>query len=480
MFIYTNIFAQKEKNLAKKTKKTRGGLRKRWTLTGIVFLLCAAVLWLFIGGIRRKSVAQMREMCRLTEQARISELNADIDQCKDITQTLKLLLKDSDNQEIRDFPMISRNMLYGRNEVACLQLAPDGIVREKYPEGAGYSDKKNLFLDAETKEICEYSRTSGAIVVQGPVEMKQGDPCIIVRNPVYLYGEDGKKHFWGFTIAIIRVSKAFQAALNSLSSFGYDYHLYKTNPLESEFHLVNSSKRYLVKPETVSFVNGGCTWRLDVMPKKGWQVTDSLKKYYYFGSVICVLITVLVYLVLMISEDRKKLVAMSEHDGLTMLLNGRKFGADAAAAAAQAESNGCGFGIIYIDLNCFKKINDQYGHQTGNDVLVEVAKRLSASVPYASYRLGGDEFAVLVTDDFTEDGYRDIIRGIKAFFEAPLVVGSHPIYVSVSAGYAFSSRDGSDPEKLRSIADQWMYQEKQKYHRIKEQEKEAAETDKKN
>ena len=468
MLLYTKVFAQREKNLDKKTKTKGSALRKRWIITGIVFLLCAATLWLFIGAVRRKSAAQMREMCRLSEQARISELNADVDQCKDITQTLKLLLQDSNSGEIRNFTMISRNMLYGRNEVACLQLAPDGIVKETYPEDAGYSDKKDLFQNKETREICEYSKTSGAIVVQGPIEMKQGDSCIVVRNPVYLYGQDGKKYFWGFTIAIIRVSKAFQAALNSLSSFGYDYHLYKTNPLDTKYHLVNSSKRYLVKPETVSFVNGGCTWRLDVTPKKGWQVTDSLKNYYYFGTVICVLITALVYLVLMISEDRKKLVSMSEHDSLTMLLNGRKFGEDAAAAAARAASNGCGFGIIYIDLNCFKKINDQYGHQTGNDVLVEVAKRLSASVPYAAYRLGGDEFAVLVTDDFTEDGYRDIIRGIKAFFEAPVVVRSHPIYVSVSAGYAFSSRDGSDPEKLRSIADQWMYREKQKYHRMKE------------
>ena len=64
----------------KKTKKRGSALRKRWIITGIVFLLCAAALWLFIGAVRRKSAAQMREMCRLSEQARISELNADIDQ----------------------------------------------------------------------------------------------------------------------------------------------------------------------------------------------------------------------------------------------------------------------------------------------------------------------------------------------------------------------------------------------------------------
>ncbi|MGI6057773.1 MAG: diguanylate cyclase domain-containing protein [Bilifractor sp.] len=442
---------------------------KRWIITGIVFMVCIAAISVFIRDVRRRTLAQMREVCRLNELARVSELNEDINRCKEITKTLDLLLQDSGNGEIRDFPSISREIMAGQNDVACLQLAKDGIITETYPERTGYSDTRNLFLNEESKEVCEYSKKSGAIMIQGPVKMKQGDPVIIVRNPVYIYGENGKKHFWGFAIAIIRVSKAFQGAMNSLSSFGYDYNLYKTNPLDTDYHLLNSSRENLENPVEVTFVNGSCTWKLDVMPKKGWSVTDSLRVYYYFGAAVSVLITAMAYMMLTISEDRKKFVLMSEHDGLTGLLNGRKFSEDTAEAAAKDRTDGSGFGIIYIDINCFKSINDRFGHTTGNDVLVETSRRMSAAVPYACYRLGGDEFAILVTDVLTEDGYRDVIRQIKGYFMAPVRIAESWICVSLSAGYALSPKDGTDPEKLRQAADKRMYLEKQEYHRRKEQ-----------
>ena len=443
-------------------------VRSRWIITGIVFAVCVVVLAVLMRGVRRNTLDQLREVCRLNEQASVNELNENISGCKDITETLDLLLQEGGNGEIHEFDSLCRKIMAGKNEVACLQLARNGIVTQTFPEGSRYSDQKYLFESAETREICEYSKNTGAIVIQGPVEMNHGDPVVIVRDPVYLTGEDGKKRFWGFTIALIRSSKAFQSAMNSLGSFGYDYNLYKTEPLDTDYHLLNTSGQSLEKPVEVTFINGYCSWKLEVEPKKGWDVTEHLILYYCFGMAVSILITVMVYMMLRISGDRRRFVYMSEHDELTSLLNVRKFSADAEEISAQNGLNGCGFGILYIDINCFKAINDNYGHETGDDVLVETARRISAAVPYSCYRLGGDELGVLVTEDLTEDGYREIIRQVNAYFKEPVCSGDRCIPVSLSIGYALSSVNGTDVEKLRQAADQRMYCEKQKYHEKRE------------
>ena len=75
---------------------------------------------------------------------------------------------------------------------------------------------------------------------------------------------------------------------------------------------------------------------------------------------------------------------------------------------------------------------------------------------------------MLVTEDLTEDGYREIIRQVNAYFKEPVCSGDRCIPVSLSIGYALSSVNGTDVEKLRQAADQRMYCEKQKYHEKRE------------
>ena len=64
-------------------------------------------------------------------------------------------------------------------------------------------------------------------VLQGPFDLNQGGSGIAIRNPVYLE-KNGKKEFWGFTIAIIRVPEIFSNSLGALENFGYEYRLMKT------------------------------------------------------------------------------------------------------------------------------------------------------------------------------------------------------------------------------------------------------------
>lgn len=108
------------------------------------------------------------------------------------------------------------------------------------------------------------------IVFQGPFGLKQGGKGIPVRNPVYI-ARNGKKEFWGFTIAIIRVPDIFSNSMKALENFGYQCRLLKTTaPWSRKYVDVYHSGENLTQPVSNQFTIAGDTWKLQVMPEKGW------------------------------------------------------------------------------------------------------------------------------------------------------------------------------------------------------------------
>lgn len=120
------------------------------------------------------------------------------------------------------------------------------------------------------------------------------------------------------------------------------------------------------------------------------------------------------------------------------------------------------FALLFIDLDHFKKINDQYGHAAGDKVLVAVAARLKESVRVTDVvaRYGGDEFVVLlkgVTDLRDVRATQDKIRHIV---EQPVQLEHMTVTVGVSVGWALFPEDGKDVDKLLKIADSRMFDTK--------------------
>ena len=95
-------------------------VRSRWIITGIVFAVCVVVLAVLMRGVRRNTLDQLREVCRLNEQASVNELNENISGCKDITETLDLLLQEGGNGEIHEFDSLCRKIMAGKNEACSL------------------------------------------------------------------------------------------------------------------------------------------------------------------------------------------------------------------------------------------------------------------------------------------------------------------------------------------------------------------------
>lgn len=134
--------------------------------------------------------------------------------------------------------------------------------------------------------------------------------------------------------------------------------------------------------------------------------------------------------------------------------------AHAIAAAARAQTM---IGVIYVDLDGFKEINDRLGHAAGDDALREVAARLKSCVRGADTvaRIGGDEFVVLLPDIRQANHAEPAARKIIDQLEQPIAVGGQKIRISGSAGIAVYPQDGEDINALLSNSDLAMYQAKE-------------------
>lgn len=129
----------------------------------------------------------------------------------------------------------------------------------------------------------------------------------------------------------------------------------------------------------------------------------------------------------------------------------------------QARETAAVFGLIYIDLNYFKQVNDQFGHLVGDLYLREVALRMKHQLRGQDMlaRLGGDEFAVLAPKVRNRGEVDEIVHRLERTFIEPFLIEGYSVQGSASFGYALYPEDGTSKDTLLSAADAAMYVAKQ-------------------
>ena len=164
----------------------------------------------------------------------------------------------------------------------------------------------------------------------------------------------------------------------------------------------------------------------------------------------------------LLKESQQKIEYLATHDTLTGLPNRTLFNDRLNFALLQMRRHQKRVALMFIDLDNFKNINDTMGHACGDQLLQQVAIRLSSTLRNVDTvaRLGGDEFTAIITDCSVESANQVALRVIENL-AAPYELHGRSLYVSASAGIAFYPEDGGTAVELTKSADAAMYRAKE-------------------
>lgn len=163
-----------------------------------------------------------------------------------------------------------------------------------------------------------------------------------------------------------------------------------------------------------------------------------------------------------ITEQRileRELEKQANFDSLTGLPNRRLFFIRLEELIKENKKSGTRFALLFIDLDGFKEINDNYGHEVGDEVLIAVGKRIQHCLRKSdtAARMGGDEYAVLLRCDEMHENTTKIVERIHEKIKEPIQVGNHQCHVNSSIGIALYPDHATDSEALLRNADARMY-----------------------
>jgi len=173
-------------------------------------------------------------------------------------------------------------------------------------------------------------------------------------------------------------------------------------------------------------------------------------------------------------EAEKQVQALAFYDALTGLPNRQLFRERLERTLEWAKHQGRLAGLLFLDLDHFKGVNDTLGHSAGDRMLCQIAERLVSEVRLSDYvgrshpddsarpisRLGGDEFTILLSEISDSQDMAEVAQRVLQAFSEPFLVEGHSLFMTASIGIATYPLDGEDAETLLRNADAAMYQAK--------------------
>ncbi len=161
-------------------------------------------------------------------------------------------------------------------------------------------------------------------------------------------------------------------------------------------------------------------------------------------------------------ESEERIKNLAYFDVLTHLPNRRMFSDRLSVALANAHRHGHQLGVIFLDLDLFKEVNDSLGHSAGDELLKQVAKRLRESLREGdtAARMGGDEFTILLQQIESEAAATAIAKRMIELISEPFDIAGEALNITASIGISLYPCDGLDEDTLLHQADAAMYRVK--------------------
>lgn len=424
----------------------------------IAFLLTAVVVTFVISRLQIGTSREKQNHARNLVQSVSYNLQAILDEYFDVTQFFKSLIIKS-NGTVPSFSLIAESVYSGNPCIESIQIAPDGIISYSYPPQRE-NEHVNLFTDPIHRDDAKYSRLTKLTTITGPFPQRKGGSGLAIRTPIYLADKKGNESFWGFAIVTLRAAEIFRDAhISDLKEDDYRYQLKAINPHKGKLEMVDcSTYDTLQNPVTYAFDMHNTAWTFYVTPKDGWTDTSILMFEILVGFIFTIMVAFSANSLWKLIKRESTFKRLSYVDTLTGLYNSRKF----YEILHELHAKEAPFGILYIDLNKFKPVNDTYGHKSGDELLSIVAKKLKNVVRGGDevFRIGGDEFTIVVPNAISINGLSGLTQRVKASVGRETTLGNATVHVTASIGYARYPQDGTQFENIIQIAEEMMYADK--------------------
>lgn len=163
-----------------------------------------------------------------------------------------------------------------------------------------------------------------------------------------------------------------------------------------------------------------------------------------------------------IEKQKKQLAHQANHDYLTGLPSLRLANDRLEMVIQIAKRTGNKAALLFMDLDGFKAVNDNYGHDVGDHALKIVADRIRKTIRDVdtACRVGGDEFMIILNEVDSDKGIINLCRRLISNINAPIKIKQKNIRVGASIGVSIFPEDGEDANNMRILADQLMYKAK--------------------
>ena len=431
-------------------------MKKKTIVPLIVFLVGICLLSVFTYNTNVQIQKDRRTIAKLNAVTYGQRIENDIENGIEITDTLKQVLING-NGQIINFSKIAENLM--SYSIQSVQLAPNGVVTEIYPEEGNETGKIDLLKDSKRGEISNYAKDHNITIIQGPIKLKQGGSGLVVRNPIYLEDKNGQEYFWGFTIAVLRVPEIFEDSTNALSKFKYNYRLSReASVLDKKYVEVDANCDKMIRPVTYNLTVGKEKWKLEIMPRAGWSNSTTLYLIFFGGLSLVLLLTGLTIVLFLLDERRVELKELAHKDGLAKLYN--RYGFDEMAEKMISKNPKEHCVAVLLDVDDFKLINDMYGHAYGDKALISLSENMQKFFPSSALlgRNGGDEFCILLPNCTMEEVKESLIE----FTKTPKTFSykGQTYSFCISLGYAEYPNNAIERSQLMRCADTALYEVK--------------------
>ncbi|WP_017444490.1 diguanylate cyclase [Gayadomonas joobiniege] len=422
----------------------------------LIILLCIfGLVYLtesMVGQIEKDADNQQKFKVTMQVATVSARLEAAIYQDVYIADSLATLLTVRSFADEDELDRLTTELLRKSNYTSQIGVAPNDVIRNIFPLGREPEIIGVRYIDVPDQWVSvRAARQSQSIVINGPLNLLNGNEGIIARLPVFT-DPPYNLNYWGVVSAVMPVKRLFEDT-------GV-YQLQQQTELaikHADGKVFMGDKGVFDEPDYSDSVRlPGGRWIIAVKFKPHPVQNIIWVRGVSYSALFC-----LVLAIFLVYRSYRKMHQMSLYDELTGLVN-RRFVMHHLTELVESNKQQS-FSVINLDLNKFKYVNDNFGHDAGDALLVEVAKRFKHALRASDVvaRLGGDEFFIILPRQSELADINKIIEQLeKKVTSQSMLYQGHELPISVAMGGACYPADAKDIESLLKVADQRMYQDK--------------------